>query len=229
MRTGLPLTPKSGSSAKIMGITTNTATTPRKRPQSSADDIEDATNSSLDATLHTMLLRNLLPSSDISSASRPVDKRNAISSRLMELAEYALPGEGSSALPSLHSKHAAKIRTGIIHAKAKREEKARTASEQAGSWTRGAGGLGDLGKRGKGVGGVRGKDDRLGLGEMKKKKGMSSAGKQRERGLDASVGRFEKGNLKVDERTIKRVERMSQKSGPVLPGKSKGKGGKKGW
>ena len=211
-----------------MGIAPEHIVNPRKRPTSSADDLEDAANSSLDATLHKMLLNNLLPSNDLDNASRPVDKRNAMSGRLRELAQISLPGEGSKAAPdSLHSRHSAKIRTGIIHAKAKRDEKARTASEAAGSWVRGAGGLGDIGKRGKGIGGVKGKDDRLALGQVKKKKGMSSGGKERERGLNASFGRFEGGNLKVDASTIKRVERQSQKSGPVMP-KGKGKG-KKGW
>ena len=218
---------QSGNSAKIMGIAPEYITNSRKRP-STAEDLEDATNSSLDTTLHKMLLNNLLPSYDAENASRPVDKRNAISGRLRELAQISLPGQGANALPdALHSRHSAKIRTGIIHAKAKREEKAREASEMAGSWVRGAGGLGDIGKRGKGVGGVKGKDDRLQLGQIKKKKGMSSAGKERERGLNGSFGRFEGGSLKVDAGTIKRVERQSQKSAPVLP-KGKGKG-KKGW
>lgn len=213
-----------------MGIAPEHITTSRKRSaQNAAEDLEDATNSSLDTTLHKMLLQNLLPSATASDASRPVDKRNAMSGRLLELAQISLPGEGTSTLPSaMHSRHSAKIRTGIIHAKAKRDEKAREASEAAGSWVRGKGGLGDIGKRGTGVGGVKGKDDRLALGEMVKKKGMSGGKKGvRERGLDASVGKFEKGSLRVDAKTIARVERQSQKSGPVMP-KGKGKG-KKGW
>ncbi|KIR42599.1 hypothetical protein I307_04564 [Cryptococcus deuterogattii 99/473] len=140
-----------GTSVKMMGITTQSdylPGRPRSRPSAFSDvdaegDLEDRTNASLDKTLHSMLLTTLLPSHAASTASRPVDKRNAMSARLLELAQYELPGEGNKVVKDKHlSKHPAAVRTGLLHKREKREKAQRQEAIDSGNYVRGIGGLG---------------------------------------------------------------------------------------
>ncbi|KIR30665.1 hypothetical protein I309_00013 [Cryptococcus deuterogattii LA55] len=140
-----------GTSVKMMGITTQSEYLPgrpRSRPSAFSDvdaegDLEDRTNASLDKTLHSMLLTTLLPSHAASTASRPVDKRNAMSARLLELAQYELPGEGNKVVKDKHlSKHPAAVRTGLLHKREKREKAQRQEAIDSGNYVRGIGGLG---------------------------------------------------------------------------------------
>lgn len=207
-----------------------------KRTSASRVDADDTANSALDKTLHSMLMTSLLPQHTLNAASRPVEKRDAIASRLNQLAGYTLPGENDDGARAAakHRGHSAKIKTGIMKADERRKETARREAEMAGSWVRGKGGLGDLGKRGEGVGGLKRKDDRLAMGEIKRKKGMGKASQARDRGFGPAEGgrggRFEGGVLKVSQREIGRVERevsgRKGGGGGGKRGKGKGKGGK---
>jgi len=172
----------------------------------------------LDKTLHDMLLNNLLPSATADAAQRPVDKRNALQGRIMELASYVIPGEGSKSAHESNSRlssHPAKIRTGIIHAQAKREAAAREEARAAGNK-----GLGDNKKRSEGRG------DRAVMGaEVGKKKGMDGRTKgdaARDRGLTMGVGRFSNGALRLSEAEVARG------SEPRDGGRGRGRGGKGG-
>ena len=154
----------------------------------------------LDKTLHDMLLNNLLPSATADAAQRPVDKRNALQGRIMELASYVIPGEGSKSAHESNSRlssHPAKIRTGIIHAQAKREAAAREEARAAGNK-----GLGESKKRNEG------RSDRAVMGaEVGKKKGMDGRTKgdaARDRGLTMGVGRFSNGALRLSEAEVAR-------------------------
>ncbi|OWZ69104.1 hypothetical protein AYX15_00284 [Cryptococcus neoformans] len=223
-----------GTSIKMMGITAQSdylPGRPRSRPSASTDadaegDLEDRNNASLDKTLHSMLLTTLLPSHAASTASRPVDKRNAMSARLLELAQYELPGEGSKVVKNKHlSKHPAAVRTGLLHKREKREKAQRQVAIESGNYVRGVGGLGEGLKR---AGSHKG-EQRAAVGmETGKKKGMEGRKKSdadRSRGLGMGVGRFEGGVLKLSESDIAGVNGGGSKGG------RKGKGGKskRGW
>ncbi|EAL23039.1 hypothetical protein CNBA8060 [Cryptococcus deneoformans B-3501A] len=226
-----------GTSIKMMGITTQTdylPGRPRSRPSVSADtdaegDLEDHTNASLDKTLHSMLLTTLLPSHAASAASRPVDKRNAMSARLLELAQYELPGEGSKVVKDKHlSRHPAAVRTGLLHKREKREKAQRQEAIESGNYVRGVGGLGQGLKKG----GIYKGEQRASVGmETGKKKGMEGRKKgdaDRSRGLGMGVGRFEGGVLKLSERDIAGVNGGGSKDGRKGKGGKGGKG-KRGW
>ncbi|BEJ16215.1 hypothetical protein CspHIS471_0508200 [Cutaneotrichosporon sp. HIS471] len=211
-----------GNSAKIMGLQPEEQPGSGKRKRkANADDEEEQSNQRLDKTLHDMLLNSLLPSATQDGASRPVDKRAAMSGRLLELANYSLPGDGEGVVRGANlSSHPAHVRTGLVHAKQRRAETARAEAEAAGSWVKGKGGLGDLGRRGAGS---KGKEREVRtFGTVTKKKGMAGKSKERAMGLGMGVGKFDKGALRIDESTIARINN-SGKSG----GKKKG-GGKKG-
>ena len=171
-----------------------------------------------------MLLTTILPSAESDAASRPVEKRNALSGRLLELASYSLPGEGSSKVRGADlSSHPAHVRTGLLHAAQRRSEKARAESEAAGSWVKGIGGLGDMGKRGAGarptgVNAARGVRT-FGL-ETGKKKGMDGKKAERARGLGMGVGSYKHGTLTISERDIARVNNLG-KGGVRKKGKRK--------
>lgn len=168
-----------------------------------------------------MLLTTLLPSDAAANASRPVEKRNAMSGRLLELADYSLPGEGAAANKAKSmSSHPAKVRTGLIHAQQRRADLQRADAEAAGSWVKGAGGLGDLGKKGAGKRKNTEREIREFGMETGKKKGMAGTKKERAKGLGMGVGRFVGGTLKISDREIERVNNMGK-------GKAR-KGGKKG-
>lgn len=212
-----------GTSSKLMGG----GVPSQLGVQKTKEEAEDASNARLDQELHSMLLQDLLPSA--SSASRPVEKRNAISGRLRELASDSRPGEGAADLRSTArlSSHPAKVRTGLMHAAQRRAEAARSESEAAGSWVKGIGGLGDLG-RGSGAGkrpNMETREERT-FGDTKKKRGMAGTGgaKKRAMGLGMGVGRFQGGALKISDREIERVNGM-HKQGK----RSKGPGKMKGW
>lgn len=219
----------------MMGITTQShhlPGQPRSRPSASSDvntegDLEDRTNASLDKTLHSMLLTTLLPSHAASTASRPVDKRNAMSARLLELAQYELPGEGSKVVKDKHlSKHPAAVRTGLLHKREKREKAQRQEAIDSGNYVRGIGGL--LGEGLKRGGNHKG-EQRAAVGmETGKKKGMEGRKKgdaDRSRGLGMGVGRFEGGVLKLSEKDIAGVNGAGSRGGR----KGKSGKGKRGW
>ncbi|WVF65375.1 hypothetical protein IAT40_000102 [Kwoniella sp. CBS 6097] len=219
-----------GNSAKMMGIKNEPDYVPerqRKRARADSEDPEEQSNLKLDKTLHDMLLTNLLPSAAADSASRPVDKRNAMSGRLMELASYHLPGEGSKNIASAkHSSHSAHIRTGIIHAQAKREKKAQEEAKAAGNYIKGIGGLGDGGKFGM----TKGKlERRAQIGtDVGKKKGMDGRNKGesgRDRGLSMGIGKFAGGTLRLSEREVARGNESA--SGGRAGGRG-GRGGSRG-
>lgn len=209
-----------------MGIKPSTDYGPpsKKRQREEAEeDLEDQSNLKLDKTLHNMLLTTLLPGAEAGTAQRPVDKRKAMSGRLLELAQFELPGEGTKSLSvSQHSGHSAKIKTGIMHAKASREKKARAEAEAAGSFVKGLGGLGG---EGRGFKSDKGRGKRAGLGEdVRKKKGMDGRkGEKRERGLGSGFGRFEGGMLKLS------ASEIARGSGEGRGGGGRGgRGGKRG-
>ena len=173
-----------------------------------------------------MLLTNLLSTNATSEAKRPVEKRKAIEGRLLELASFAPTGQGSKSSLSTSSanlsSHPAKIRTGIIQAQAKRDEKARREAEASGNKVRGMRGLGEMeSKRGSG------ERDRAMMGaEVGKKKGMESRKKgdaARDRGLGMGIGRFDRGMLKLSEREIARGSEERRGGGR---GKGGGRGGR---
>lgn len=210
-----------GNSAKIMGTTTTTSGPPGQRTK---EEEEDASNKRLDQELHNMLLQNLLPSA--TELNRPVDKRNMISGRLRELASDSNAGEGVTDLRETTrlKSHPAKVRTGLMHAAQKRAEAARAESESAGSWVKGLGGLGDLGRKGAGKRPNMQVTEERTFGDTKKKRGMAGTGgkKQRAKGLGMGVGRFEGGALKISEREIDRVNNMGKRKRAKGPGKMKG-------
>ena len=180
-------------------------------------EYDPRSNLKLDKTLHDMLLTNLLPSSASASARRPIDKQKAISGRLLELAKYELPGQGSSSLTrSSLSSHSAKIRTGIIKARDKKSEEARKEAE-AGSWVRG---VGTVGKK-QTI--ETGRQRRVGLGmEVGKKKGMQGRKNgERDRGLDMGIGKFRDGMLSLSKGEIARGSRRDD--GPRFKGKKRGR------
>lgn len=209
-----------GNSAKIMGGIA-TAAPPGKRTK---DEEEDASNQRLDQELHSMLLQNLLPSA--AEMNRPVDKRNAISGRLRELADDSAAGEGAADLKATSrlKSHPAKVRTGLMHAAQRRAEAARAESEAAGSWVKGKGGLGDLGRKGAGKRPNMQVTEERTFGDTKKKRGMAGTGgkKVRAKGLGMGVGRFEGGALKISEREIERVNGLNKRKRAKGPGKMKG-------
>ena len=171
-------------------------------------------------------MNNLLPNAQ--EASRPVDKRNQMSSRLLEvslkadglssrllilhllqLANVTGLGEGQSKLAeSTHKGHAARMRTAIQQAKVDRAEKSRVQAQAAGSWVKGIGGLGDTGS------GSRGKT----LAQQKRGE-KSLARKDRDRGLAMGIGKFKGGMLTLNAGEIAR----GSSSGPF-----RGRGGKRG-
>ncbi|WOO78548.1 uncharacterized protein LOC62_02G002095 [Vanrija pseudolonga] len=219
-----------GSSAKMMGLKPEddgyVGRGKKRAREVDEEDIEDQSNLRLDKTLHDMLLKTLLPTAASDEASRPVEKRNAMSGRLLELASYSLPGEGTSqAKAGGMSQHPAAVRTGLIHAQQRRAEKARAEAEAAGSWVKGAGGLGDLGKRGAGQRASGGKAEIRTWGkETGKKKGMSGTKNERSKGLSMGFGKYERGALRVSEADIARVNNPKKSTG-----KKKGKGKMSGW
>ena len=209
------------SSSKMMGIVNDYGPN-RKRNQtriggdgdSASEGEDDLSNRALDKTLHSMLLTTLIPEN--TAHARPVEKRNAISARLAQLSSYSLPGEpgrsSGSASPALSaelSRHPAKIRTGIVHARAKREARAAEEERQA-SHVRG------LKKGPKERSGTK----RLSLGDAGKKKGMESRKEGRVRGLASGFGKFENGMLKLSEREIARGSGQGRERGPK-PGKKR--------
>ncbi|WWD21397.1 hypothetical protein CI109_105882 [Kwoniella shandongensis] len=214
-----------GNTAKLMGvkIEQDYGPRPQKRTRAASEEEEDQSNLKLDRTLHDMLLTGLIPDSVADSASRPVEKRNAMTSRLLELASYELPGQGSKTVSTSHfSSHPAHIRTGMLHAKTKREEKAIAEAKAAGNYHKGLGGLEDGGGRR----GPKGKLERraeVGV-ETGKKKGMEGRKKgdsERGRGLGIGVGRFEGGMLRLTEREIAKGSGESGGGGSRFKGKGK--------
>ena len=158
-----------------------------------------SSNIKLDKTLHHMLLTTLLPAAAADSALRPVDKRNALSGRLLELASYSLPGEGFKSIKSSElSKHPAKVRTGLMQAKSKREEKSHAEARAASRVGRGY--------DGKKMPGDKGMTLRAKMGEeLGRKKGMGKRQEERGRGLTMGVGKFEGGTLKLSKGDIRKV------------------------
>ncbi|ORX39305.1 hypothetical protein BD324DRAFT_619209 [Kockovaella imperatae] len=215
-----------GKSSKLLGFASGETSTDsgRKRRRDADeddDDEDDQSNRKLDKTLHEMLLTNLLPSSTLSTARRPIDKQKAISGRLLELAKYELPGQGSSSLSKASfSTHSAKIRTGIIHARDKREEEARKEAEAA-SWVRGIGTV-----SGKKKTTETGRQRRAGVGvEVGKKKGMESRKDgERDRGLTMGIGKFRNGMLSLSQREIARGS-AKVSGGPRFKGKKRSRKG----
>ncbi|KAJ9104255.1 hypothetical protein QFC19_004072 [Naganishia cerealis] len=186
----------------------------RKRKAQEDGDEEEQSNISLDKSLHSLLMTTLLPGAH--EASRPVDKRNQMSSRLLELANVTGLGEGKAKLgESTHKGHAARMRTAIENAKVDRAEKARAQAQAAGSWVKGVGGLGDS------ASGPRG----LTLAQ-KKRSEKSLDRKDRDRGLAMGIGRFKGGMLTLNAQEIARgsESRSSRPDG----GRSRGRGGGRG-
>lgn len=173
-----------------------------------------------------MLVNNLLPSATLSAASRPVDKRTAIQGRLLELASISLPGEGHATATSSNarlSSHPAKVRTGILKAQEKRDEKAREEAKASGNWVRGLGALGEVKRRDE-----TGKKQRARVGQdVGKKKGMEGKKKgdeARDRGLGMGIGRFEGGMLKLSKGEIARASGENKRAFKKSRG---GRGGKR--
>lgn len=194
----------------------------RRKSELEVAHSDHRSNQRLDKTLHDMLLTSLLPGEASSNAARPVEKRNAMAGRLLELADYSLPGEGAATSKAKNlSSHPAKVRTGLIHAQQRKAELQRADAEAAGSWVKGVGGLGDLGKRGAGKRKQSEREVREFGAETGKKKGMAGSKKERSKGLGMGVGRFVGGTLKISEREIERVNGMGK-------GKAKKGGAKKG-
>ncbi|ODO10339.1 hypothetical protein I350_00934 [Cryptococcus amylolentus CBS 6273] len=219
-----------GNSAKMMGITSTPDYPPsRKRSRQTAEeDDEDATAASLDKSLHSMLLNSLLPEHAASLASRPVDKRNAMSARLLELANYELPGEGSKVMKTQHlSKHSAKIRTGMVHKQEARDKAKRQEAIESGNNVRGMSSLGEGLKKSGGKGSQRAM---MGV-ETGKKKGMESRKKgdeDRARGLGMGVGRFAGGMLKLTKGEIDGVNGEFERRRESSRGGRGGQGGRGG-
>ena len=223
LRCYVPRSLQKSSSSKMMGIETVSDYGPRRkrnqtRPggdgDSASEGEDDLSNRALDKTLHSMLLTTLIPEN--TAHARPVEKRNAISARLAQLSSYSLPGESGrssgSASPALSaelSRHPAKIRTGIVHARAKREARAAEEERQA-SHVRG------LKKGPKERSGTK----RLSLGDAGKKKGMESRKEGRVRGLASGFGKFENGMFKLSEREIARGSGQGRERGGK-PGKKR--------
>ncbi|KAK8843950.1 hypothetical protein IAR55_006742 [Kwoniella newhampshirensis] len=218
-----------GNTAKLMGVKIERDYGPKtqRRTRNASEEEEDQSNLKLDRTLHDMLLTSLIPDAAADSASRPVDKRNAMTSRLLELASYELPGQGSKTVSSAHlSSHPARIRTGMLHAKAKRAEKVIAEAKAAGNYHKGLGGLEDGAGSRKGPKGKLERRAEVGV-ETGKKKGMEARKKgdsERGRGLGMGVGRFEGGMLKLSE---KEIARGSGELGGGNRFKGKGKKGKR--
>ncbi|CAD6590773.1 MAG: hypothetical protein TREMPRED_005876 [Tremellales sp. Tagirdzhanova-0007] len=190
-----------GDSAKMMGLRADLDHPSRSKNRSRGEIVENAedhSNLKLDKTLHHMLLSTLLPAAAADAALRPVDKRNALSGRLLELASYSLPGEGSKSIKTSQlSKHPASVRTGLIHAKSKREEKSHAEAYAASGAVRGY--------DGKKMASDKGKKLRAEMGqELGRKKGMGKRQEMRGRGLRMGVGKFEGGTLKLSERDIRK-------------------------
>ncbi|WVQ70483.1 hypothetical protein IAR50_000002 [Cryptococcus sp. DSM 104548] len=225
-----------GTSTKMMGIASTPDYPPsssRKRSRQTAEeDDEDATAASLDKSLHSMLLNSLLPEHASSLASRPVDKRNAMSARLLELANYELPGEGSKVMKTQHlSKHSAKIRTGMVHKQEARDKAKRQEAIESGNHVRGMSSLGEGLKK---SGGKASQRAMMGM-ETGKKKGMESRKKgdeDRSRGLGMGVGRFAGGMLKLSKSEIDGVngdmERRRESSRGGRGGRGRGGRGGRG-
>ena len=175
-----------------------------------------SSNLKLDKTLHHMLLSTLLPAAAADAALRPVDKRNALSGRLLELASYSLPGEGSKSIKTSQlSKHPASVRTGLIHAKSKREEKSHAEAYAASGAVRGY--------DGKKMASDKGKKLRAEMGqELGRKKGMGKRQEMRGRGLRMGVGKFEGGTLKLSERDIRKSTGARETGFPAKSGKRRG-------
>ncbi|WVQ85778.1 hypothetical protein IAT38_007945 [Cryptococcus sp. DSM 104549] len=215
-----------GNSAKMMGITTQPDYLPGRPRNPTSTDADELANVSLDKTLHNMLLKDLLsPAAQAENALRPVEKRNAIHARLLELANLELPGQGSEKVKGQGlSKQPVSVRTGLVHAKAKRAKAQREEAIAAGNYVKGKGGLGDVRQRWE-----KG-EQRAGLGvETGKKKGMDSAKKgdgARGRGLGMGVGRFEGGALKFSAREVEQMSGAGGSSGGGWKGKGSKKGGK---
>jgi hypothetical protein len=189
-------------------------------------------NMALDKSLQHLLLTKLLP--EAANPSRPVEKRNAIAGRLLEvrltcrvllgrtvilnryptllphkLASYAPQGQGKSTLvEKSYSSQPRKLQTAILAARAERAEKARKEAEAAGSWVRGIGGLGE------GAGARKG-------GKSNDKRG----GKERERGLTMGVGKFRDGMLTLSKAEIERGSKTTGDDGPRGKKKKSRRGG----
>ncbi|KAJ9094463.1 hypothetical protein QFC21_006002 [Naganishia friedmannii] len=186
----------------------------RKRKAQEDGDDEEQSNISLDKSLHSLLMTTLLPNAH--EASRPVEKRNQMSSRLLELANVTSLGDGSAKLgESTHKGHAARMRTAIENAKVDRAEKARAQAQAAGSWVKGIGGLGDS------ASGPRGQTL-----AQKKRSEKSLDRKDRDRGLAMGIGRFKGGMLRLNSNEIARGS-QSRSERPDR-GRGRGKGGGRG-
>jgi len=182
-------------------------------------------NLKLDKTLHDLLLKTLLPKSTLETATRPSEKRQALSGRLLELSSLSLPGEGTKSLStSSLSSHPAKIRTGLIKASERREAKAKREKEMADGKLGGAAGRGEgSAKFSRGGAGSRGKRE-FGMEDGGRKKGMGSRKEsegQRSMGLGMGIGRFEGGMLKLSKREVDAGSGDRERS-------SRGRGGKRG-
>lgn len=165
-------------------------------------------------------MTTVLPSA--ASHSRPIDKRNALSGRLLEIASMADLGAGSSkiAAETQQVNFPGKMKMGINKAKMDREEKARATAEAAGSWVKGLGGLGDAGG---------GKGAKTAAQRKRDEKRLER--KDRDRGLAMGIGKFQGGMLRLNKAEIARgnEERSSSRGGSSSRGKggSRGKGKKR--
>lgn len=171
-------------------------------------------NVALDKQLHRMLMTTVLPAA--ASHSRPIDKRNALSGRLLEIAAMADLGAGSSkiAAETQQVNFPSKVKMGINKAKAEREERARATAEAAGSWVKGLGGLADSGGKGGKTAAQRKRDEK----RLERK--------DRDRGLAMGIGKFQGGMLRLNKAEIARGNQERSGGGASSKGK-KGKGKKR--
>lgn len=109
----------------------------------------------------------------------------------------------------------AKVKAGIMKAKATKSEKARAESEAAGSWVKGLGGLGDSGGRAKTAAQQRNQDKRL-------------ERKDRDRGLAMGIGKFEGGMLRLSKSEIAKGSGAGERSSGKRPKRGGGGGGRGG-
>ena len=132
------------------------------------------------------------------------------------MASIAGLGEGSSTLKSTAYKtQPTKIRSNILKAQERRTEKTHAEAQASGSWVKGSGGLGDIGK-----------DKGLTLAARKRQeKERERRSKSDDRGLSMGVGRFKGGVLTLSKSEIAKGSAVPEK---FSVGKKKGKGGKKG-
>lgn len=179
-----------GSSTQIMGLSSIETLPSKRRKGGIADhgvddednhnavDAEEETHKALDKTLHQLLSTSLL---------KP-DSHKSSKERLYELANLK---------DDTLSRHPAKIRTGLIKAAKRREDK--ILEEK-----RAADGRDRTKKRV-----VR--EDRAKVGELREKKGMESDKSKRSRGLKFGVGKFKDGMLTLSRRDISQASHNDER------------------